>query len=198
MTEEQAYRSLKQAVTSCSTVPVELIEQLFAICNLVYYSKGEHFLHSGTVPEFMGFNLDGYFRLYYIDNNGNDLIKGFCTPGKFVVSYSAMVQRRPSYFSIESLSNSYVLKFNYHTWMDMINRDFRWYPFVFRILQSVYIMKEMREKSFLLDDATTRYLQLQQEFPGIEKKVKLYHIASYIGITPEALSRIRRSLKNHT
>ena len=58
------------------------------------------------------------------------------------------------------------------------------------------IMKEMREKSFLLDDATTRYLNFKKEYPDLENKIKLYHIASFIGITPGALSRIRKNLKN--
>jgi hypothetical protein len=55
-------------------------------------------------------------------------------------------------------------------------------------------MKEMREKSFLLDNATTRYLQFRKDYPGLEDKINLYHIASFIGITPEALSRIRKKL----
>jgi hypothetical protein len=78
----------------------------------------------------------------------------------------------------------------------MIDADIRWYPFVFKLLETVYIMKEMREKSFLLDSAADRYLQFLREYPNLEEHVKLYHIASFIGITPEALSRIRKKMKN--
>jgi CRP-like cAMP-binding protein len=61
-------------------------------------------------------------------------------------------------------------------------------------LESVYLMKERREKSFLLFNATERYQAFRQEYAAIEKRLKLYHIASFLGITPEALSRIRKKL----
>jgi hypothetical protein len=53
-------------------------------------------------------------------------------------------------------------------------------------------MKETREMSFLLEDAATRYARFQEEYPGIQDSVKQYHVASFLGITPEGLSRIRK------
>ena len=79
--------------------------------------------------------------------------------------------------------------------MEMLENDLRWYPFVFKLVENVYIVKEMRERSFLIDDATTRYLNCKREYPNLESKVKQYHIASFVGITPQALSRIRKKLK---
>ncbi len=52
-------------------------------------------------------------------------------------------------------------------------------------------LAEKRERSLILEDATTRYLNLLDEFPSIENQVKQYDIASYLGITAVALSRIR-------
>lgn len=141
------------------------------------------------------FNVSGIFRLYYIDNEGNDFTKGFSTPGKFVISYSALVQKRPSFFHIEAVTEGDVLCFSYSQWRSLIESDIRWYPFAFKLVESVYIMKEMREKSFLLDDAKTRYVEFRRQFPDLETKVKQYHIASFLGISPETLSRVRRGLK---
>ena len=58
--------------------------------------------------------------------------------------------------------------------MQLVNKDIRWYPFLFKLVEAVYIMKEMREKSFLLDDATSRYLAFLKEYPELENKLKLY------------------------
>ncbi|MBK9207275.1 MAG: hypothetical protein IPL71_02765 [Anaerolineales bacterium] len=77
----------------------------------------------------------------------------------------------------------------------MVEEDIRWYPFLFKLLETVYIMKELREKSFLLDSAAERYLAFQRDYPNLENEIKLYHIASFIGVTPEALSRIRSKQK---
>ena len=106
------------------------------------------------------------YSLYYIDDDGNDLTKGFSTAEKFVISYSALVQQRPSYFYIEALVDTDILQFNYNQWMELVAEDDRWYPFLFKLVESVYIMKEMREKSFLLDSATSRYLAFKQ---GVSK-----------------------------
>jgi CRP-like cAMP-binding protein len=149
---------------------------------------------AGDVPECVGFNLNGVFRLFYVDEDGNDLTKGFCTSGKFVISYSALVQQRPSFFHIEALVDTDILQFSYSQWMQMVAEDIRWYPFLFKLLETVYIMKEMREKSFLLDSATDRYLAFQRDYPNLENEIKLHHVASFIGITPEALSRIRKKV----
>ncbi|MCL1901702.1 MAG: Crp/Fnr family transcriptional regulator, partial [Firmicutes bacterium] len=60
--------------------------------------------------------------------------------------------------------------------------------------EKVIIYKEERERSFLLENATERYENFVQGFPDIHKRIKLKYIASYLGISPESLSRIRRKL----
>jgi len=192
---QQAYDLLKKSILAQSNIPEELIERLFSICKPVQYKKGQFFLMAGDIPEYVGFNLNGIFRLYYDDENGNDLTKGFSTTGKFVISYSALAQRRPSFFYIEALVDTDILQFNFNQWIQMVEEDIRWYPFLFKLLETVYIMKELREKSFLLDSATERYLAFQRDYLNLENEIKLYHIASFIGVTPEALSRIRSKQK---
>jgi len=190
-----ALKMLKQSINSLANTPDELIENLFGICTLKKLNRREIFVRSGDYPKYVGFNLSGIFRLYYTDSKGNDWTKGFSTKGRFIISYSAMVQKRESFFNIESLTDSEILQFDYEEWMKMIRSDMRWYPLTFNLLQTVYIMKEIREKSFLLDDAASRYIQFMKEYPEVETNAKLYHIASFLGITPESLSRIRRKLK---
>ena len=197
MDKEQAFRLLNKSILSLSKIPEELPKKLFEICRIIKMKPKQHFLRAGQIPENAGFNLNGIFRLYYIDDNGNEWTKGFSTPGKFLISYSAMVQDRPSYFNIESVIETDILQFRYAEWMNMVESEMRWYPFLYKLLQNVYIMKEMREKSFLLDDATQRYNDFKRDYPDVDKEAKLYDIASFIGITPESLSRIRKKSKNN-
>ncbi len=198
MDKEQTFLLLKKAILSLTDIPEELIKNLFNISRLKTIKEKQHFIQAGDFPEYVGFNLNGIFRLYYIDRDGNDWTKGFTTPGKFVISYSAMVQNRASFFYIEAITDSNILQFKYKDWINMIESDYRWYPFIYKLLQSVYIIKEMREKSFLLDDATERYLEFKKQYPEVDKSAKLYEIASFIGITPESLSRIRKKIKELT
>lgn len=190
-----SFNKLQRAIKELANIPDEMIEKLYAICNEQVIKKGEFFIRAGSVPEHMGFNLEGLFRLYYLDEDGNDFTKAFSEPGRFLISYSAIVQKRQSYFSIEALQDSKILKFNYEAFDQMIQSDTRWYPFTYKLLETVYIMKELREKSFLLDDAAKRYQEFKERYADVEDQIKLYHVASFLGITPEALSRIRK-LKN--
>ena len=98
MDTDKNYIKLKLTITSLWDVPDELTQSFYKICRPVCIKKGQQFIKAGEIPEIMGFNLNGLFRLYYIDSEGNDLTKGFSTPGKFVVSYSAMAQKRDSFF----------------------------------------------------------------------------------------------------
>lgn len=187
-----AFIKLQKAIKELASIPDELIEKLYAICDEQVIKKGELFIRAGEVPKHMGYNLEGLFRLYYVNEEGNDFTKAFSETGRFLISYSAIVQKRPSYFNIEALQDSRILKFDYWAFDQLIHADIRWYAFTFKLLESVYIMKELREKSFLLDDAAKRYQEFRKGYSGVEDQIKLYHVASYLGITPEALSRIRK------
>lgn len=187
-----SYINLRKAIKDLWDLPDELIQQLYGICFETVIHKGEFFIQAGDVPRHMGYNLNGLFRLYYIDEEGNDYTKAFSETGRFIISYSAIIQKRPSFFNIEALQDSRILKFEYEAFDQMIQSDIRWYPFAFKLLESVYVMKELREKSFLLDDASKRYDEFKERYAGVEDQIKLYHVASFLGITPEALSRIRK------
>ena len=177
-------------------IPDSLIKQLFYICVEKAICKGDRFINAGEVSKHMAFNVDGLFRYFYVDERGNDFTKGFGVKNKFLISYSALAQNRPSYFSIEALQDSRILMFDFKAFSTMMEKDIRWYPFAFKLLESVYIMKELREKSFLLDDAATRYKEFKAYYADVEDQIKLYYVASFLGITPETLSRLRKNLRN--
>ena len=60
----------------------------------------------------------------------------------------------------------------------------------------LFVLKEKREAELLLDNAQERYQQFLEDYPDLEGRIAQYHIASYLGVTPESLSRIRAGLKD--
>jgi len=186
------YQALRASINTLYPLDEDLVRELYLLCCVRKFKKGEYFVMAGEIPAKMGFNLDGVFRLFYVDSDANDFTKGFSIPGRFIVSYSSMAQNRPSYFSIEAMNECRILEFQFERWMEMAGHDIRWYPFLFKLMESVYFMKEAREMSFLTEDALTRYRRFKREYPGLEERIPQYIIASFIGISPEALSRIKK------
>ncbi len=196
MKKESCYHQFSEAMDRMAKISEDKKKQWFDLCTLIKVRKGEQFIVAGEHSRKVAFNINGIFRLYYIDLKGNDYTKGFMPKDSLIISYSALVENRASYFSIEALNDCDVLVFDYDTWMTLIAEDLEWYPLLLKLVERAYFMKEKREKAFLLDDATIRYLDFKKDYSLIEKELKQYHIASFLGITPVALSRIKRNLKD--
>lgn len=169
--------------------------------NLIYVqnvTKGEVFIREGSVPHRFGFVISGLFRYYYINHKGTEFTKGFFPEHTFITSYSAMVDGTPSYFTIEALEDAVILIFEYSSWKALYNGHPCWRDVLLSLLEKGFRKKETREREFLLLSAEERYRSFLKEQPLIENRVKQRLIASYLGITPVALSRVRKnmSIKN--
>jgi CRP-like cAMP-binding protein len=105
-----------------------------------------------------------------------------------------MITQTPSYFFVEALEKSEVFEIPYRSWLRLLESDPFWTGFLLRFVEKGFIIKEKRERDLLLLDAETRYRNFLEEFPGMEKRIKQTIIASYLGIQPESLSRIRKKV----
>lgn len=183
-----------QLLKSLIDLPPQQESEIRSICSIRHLGKGEHFIHAGEIPAKMAFNLQGLLRYYYLDNKGNDFTKGFFAEGAPITSYSAMIQNRESYFSIEALEDSVLSVFTYSNWKELLNKNGCWQQLLILLLEKGYCAKEAREREFLVLDAEEKYRTFIQNFPNIESRIKQHYIASYLGITPVALSRIRKKM----
>ena len=183
-------RSLIQLTESEATQSV----RLFQIHTL---NRGEFFVRAGDVPQTIGFVISGILRLYYIDPNGNEFTKSFCAENSFVAAYSALLMNQPSRLFIQALEDAKLLIADYSTYRSLLDSQAGLQQLNCKIAEFLFIKKERRESALLLDDAKTRYLSFLEEYPGLEARLKQHHIASYLGMTPVTLSRIRARLKSH-
>ena len=172
------------------------LEKLSALTRRHVLAKGERFIAAGNIPTRLAYVCKGLFRYVYLDPRGNEYTKGFFPEGDFIVSYSAMVSQLPSYFSIEALEDSVVDELDYANWLTLLNGHSCWTTLLVTFLQKGYIKKEKREREFLLLNARERYQSFLQEYPGLESRLRQHMVASYLGITPVALSRIRSQTKH--
>lgn len=153
----------------------------------------KHFvLHSeGEVCDRLFFIEKGLVRWYYHDGEGRDITDSFAAENSFVTAFDSFFQRKPSRYTIGLLEDSTV----YSMTGEDLELSFRQFPEIERVSRFilVQILEQALEKNAALQFRTAeqRYRFITEKRPDLLRRVSLGHIASYLGITPETLSRIR-------
>lgn len=111
-------------------------------------------------------------------------------------SFYSSLTRTPCRFGIQALEKTRVIKARFADFTRLFDTDIRWERLGRVLAEQHFILKEQREAALLLDDAETRYRQFLEDYPGLDKRIAQYHIASYIGVTPVTLSRVRKKMRN--
>ena len=155
---------------------------------------GENYISAGVVPRSFALNLDGIFRYVYTNEKGLEFTKGIISEERFLSSYSAMKWQTPSFYSIEALEEATIIELNYDRWLQLKSEDSYWTEFLLTLVEGGYRVKEKRERELLLLSAEERYLNFLKDYPGMINRVKQSIVASFIGIQPESLSRIRKNI----
>lgn len=193
---EQAYKEIVEYINNLMHLPQEEVEKLKTIFSYRKLLKNEHFLKAGELLEYVGFNLKGAFRYYYTDYEGNDKTKYFIVENDFILSLSSFIERSPALYSIQALEDSEILMAPVTKIYDLVSSNIYWQTIYRYIIEKTYVFKEKREAEFLLYDAKRRYLNFLNEYSTISHKIKQHYVASYLGVTPESLSRIRSQIQN--
>src|SRR5688572_9279278 len=185
---------LLHAVRAITDIPAEEEAKLCSLVVSENLKKGDTFIREGDVPQKFAFVSNGLFRYYYVNEKGNEFTKGFFPENNFITSYTAMVRRKPSYYTVQALEDASLLVVDYHRWQNLYQSHTCWMKLLFVLVEKGYMKKEARERELLILSAEERYRSFLHEHPDLEKRIKQHLIASYLGITPVALSRIRKEM----
>lgn len=175
-------------------LPDNKIDEFLSISRDKSIDLSDYFIRAGQVPNNIAFVVSGLFRYVYTNEKGDEFTKGIIAENSFLSSYSAMIMEKPSYFSIEALEDSKIMEISWKDFILLMENDIFWVKFLLKFIEKGFMIKEKRERDLLLLDAETRYKNFLSEFPGMDQRVRQGIIASYLGIKPETLSRIRRKI----
>lgn len=163
-------------------------KNLFAQAKL---KKGQHFLETGKTEYKIGFVLTGIIRTFYCDASGKEYTKNFHSGNSFIGAYTSMIAHTINQIHIQALTDCELLTADYRDVENLFDK----HPMIERVARKLSefhaLHKEKRELEMATLAADQRYRIFQEEFPGLENKIPQYLIASYLGITPTQLSRIR-------
>lgn len=179
---------------NCRTKSDEIeISRIFReVFRCKHYKKGTYYARQGEIHDKIGFNLDGIFVMRVVRENGTEHIKSFIQQNDFILATFNEKEETP--VSIQAITDSMILEAKYSD-IKVLFDDYPYLELIYRkevekALEVIYL----RLEQLATLNSSERYLLFKKEFSEIEDLIPQYLIASYLGITPTQLSRIRKSI----
>ncbi len=172
----------------------DTLERIVMISAFRIIEKGTLLRSIGDSTDTAALVLDGMARCYYIDGDGSDITRGFSVKGTLCMD-DGMFGYPESLTEWETLTDTTLMVFNVGEIKTLIYENDTLKNTYIKLLENALKYKIYRENGFLVENASERYIHFRKMFPEICQTVKQQYIATYLGIAPESLSRIKKSLK---
>ncbi len=186
----EAIRQHFESLTSMSDTDWDYFRSLLQVQHI---HPKQMLLQQGETEHYLRFVASGTVRLYLPDDE-NECTFGFIFPNDFVSAYDSFLTRTPSTYAIQALSAGHLWQIHYDDLQRVYAETDTGNLIGRKSAESLFLIKSRRELSLLTQTAEERYLALFQDRPDLIQSIPLKYIASYIGVTPQALSRIRKRI----
>lgn len=154
--------------------------------------KSQSLLHDGEVWNYNCFIISGCFRLYRFGEDGTDHTMRFGIENWWMTDQESYNKSTPSLYNIEALSKSTVILWTKGTWQHLLSAIPAFKLFEEGLQARAYEASQRRIFSLISGSAEEKYTEFQKTYPNVFNKVPLYMVASYLGMSRETLSRIRK------
>ena len=176
-------KQIKTLLQSFANISEEDSNYFCSKLKKVELQKKKVLLTKGATENHLSFVEEGTLRLF-IPKIENDVTFGFVFKNSFVSAYDSFLTQSPSEYSIETFNDLESIYQNTTIGNEIGRKN----------AENLFLLKSKRELSLLNNTPEERYLNLFHERPELIKQIPLKYIASYIGVTPQALSRIRKRI----
>ena len=193
MQNEQAKQQLITFLSGFPNLKKEVIDQLAKLIPVIAPKKGSLLLEEGDVPKECYFVLKGLVRQYQMID-GMERTTEFYSESNGTVSSMHYTDQTPSTFYLECLEDCLLIAGN----MDIDQSHYEQFPELLevtnKILENDLNKAKLNHATFILSSPKERYLHFLKSRPDVSNRVPLHQIASFLGMTPESLSRIRKRI----
>lgn len=167
------------------------LQEIVSNFNVITLQPEEHFYKPQENKKLFAFQLDGLIRSYIITNKGDERTLDFCRSGDII---STLDGDQPSINWIEAIKETTLLTIENDKLEDLIKYNNKLQIVILKMMESCLSLKSKREVELLSLDGTERYKKFLKDNSDIIKDIPQLYIASYLGISPVSLSRIKNSL----
>ena len=172
----------------------EEFETFVSYLTPVTLKKNEYFTRQGELCRYLAFVNSGCLRAYYTDDKGNEFTMYFAFLNWWTGDKTSFYSGTPARFSVQALEDSEVFRADKYNWekaLDEIPVFEKWYRVKTR---KSYEATQQRLIDSQTESAEQKYLKLLKNAPEIVQRIPQHHIASYLNIKPQSLSRIRKNI----
>ena len=172
------------------TLSAQGITTLASILIPFKIQKGEKMLQEGDVCKFMYYVEKGMVRQFYY-KGGRNVTEHFSYEGRIVICIESFLKQNPSRLMVEALENSYLYGIPHDAFLELVEKDKEMAKLYRNILEHALISSQEHADSQRFENATERYVRLLKSKPEIILRAPMVHVASFLQMTPETLSRVR-------
>jgi len=188
---------MKNLITFFNDI-IPLSEKTLSLMSEIFVSsvlkKGEHFIRKGEFAKEIAFLETGIVRAYYVNRRGKEYNKHFFSSPSIIGSYTSLISKQKNRIAQQALTDCKIWKAPFYKIEKFSEGNFEIERLRRFISESYFLNSEKKELEMAMLDADKRYLIFRNEYPKIELEIPQYHVASYLGISPTQLSRIRKKM----
>ncbi|RZJ67505.1 MAG: Crp/Fnr family transcriptional regulator [Flavobacterium sp.] len=177
--------------TQLNPTQIEFIKSKLTPVSL---KKGDYFSEAGKIAQQVGFVVEGVTRVCFYNNKGDEFTRCFMPENRFAVDFNSFMNDFPCSEYVEALTDCKILVFNRPEFLELSRIIPDWDQTMSKIMADAFRKKISDVNEMLASDATDRYLKFLEKNPGLANRIPLSVIASYMGITQQSLSRIRKNV----
>jgi CRP/FNR family transcriptional regulator, anaerobic regulatory protein len=171
-------------------------EELIAVAPVLQYKKlrkGDHFYEAGQKHTEVAFIMKGILRNYF-KKDGKEITYHFAMENDLDMAVSSFDKSVGNYEYVQAVEDTEIVVADYEKVKELYDRYHSWAKFGRLIIEEKFVTVHSQFRGMIMESAQERYLKLSEENPELMKRVPQYYIASFLGITPESLSRLRGQL----
>ena len=189
---ESFFAFIRQLFPDCQ-YDILLLEPLLSFKKL---TKGDFLFQEGEVCEFVGFVLEGCLRTFVL-KQAKEYTLFFHTKNQTFGDYESFQKRCPTRFSIQAIEDSKIMIFDRQV-MQFFEMTPQGQQFLRLVAEDLAFLLRDKVLSLFLDTPEERYLTLMKTEPELLQRIPQYYLASYLGIEPQSLSRLKRRVHQKT
>ena len=186
--------SLHSALSFGGILPRESIQKIISFFVPKKFKSNDYFLNAGKVANEIGFVDTGIFRSFATGRGGEEVTKYFIRQNQFMVDLESYYEQKPSESSLQAVVESKLFVISRSSWT-RLNEDIPKLYILTKSLTEATLLNKIKDNDFLnYGTAKDKYQEFIKRYPDLIREVPQQYIASYLKITPQSLSRIRKTI----